>query len=122
MDDGARAPVHHAASPAAVYPDEVINSHRAFIARRRSLRPSQEYRVPTDEEWAEFTGHFERRRVALGDCGRSYDTPCIHEHVPLPAAATRPRPAFPPGPDLQQPRLPDSRSRIRPAGSAKPRT
>ena len=29
-----------------------------FIARRRSLRPSQEYRVPTDGEWAEFTAHF----------------------------------------------------------------
>src|SRR5439155_12996844 len=40
----------------AVYPEEVINGHRAFIARRRALRPSQEYRVPTDEEWAEFLG------------------------------------------------------------------
>ena len=28
----------------------------------------------------EFLGHFERRKVALGDCGRSYATPCIHEH------------------------------------------
>src|SRR5665647_2771598 len=27
----------------AVYPEEVINGHRAFIARRRSLRPSEEY-------------------------------------------------------------------------------
>ncbi len=77
----------------AVYPEEVINGHRAFIARRRSLRPSQEYRVPTDEEWAEFTGHFERRRVALGDCGRSYDTPCIHEHACLRCPLLRPDPA-----------------------------
>ena len=44
---------------------------RAFIARRRSARPSQEYRVPTDEEWAEFLGHFEHRKVALGDFGVS---------------------------------------------------
>ena len=58
----------------AVYPEEVINGHRAFIARRRALRPSEEYRTPTDEEWAEFLGHFERRKVALGDCGRSYAT------------------------------------------------
>jgi integrase len=65
----------------AVYPDEVISGHRAFIARRRSARPSQEYRVPTDEEWDQFLGHFEHRKVALGDCGRSYDTPCIHEHT-----------------------------------------
>jgi len=35
----------------AVYPDEVINGHRAFIARRRALRPSAEYRVPTEQEW-----------------------------------------------------------------------
>src|SRR5260370_25562914 len=67
----------------AVYPEEVINGHRAFITRRRSLRPAAEYRVPTDDEWAEFTGHFQRRKVALGDCGRSYDTPCIHGHAPL---------------------------------------
>ncbi len=79
--------------PLAVYPDEVISGHRAFIARRRSLRPSQEYRVPTDEEWAEFTGHFEHRKVALGDCGRSYDTPCIHEHSCLRCPLLRPDPA-----------------------------
>jgi site-specific recombinase XerD len=41
----------------AVYPEEVINAHRAFIARRRALRPSEEYRTPTDEEWDEFLGH-----------------------------------------------------------------
>ena len=64
----------------AVYPEEAINGHRAFIARRRELRPSEEYRTPNDEEWEEFLGHFERRRVALGDCGRAYGTSCIHEH------------------------------------------
>jgi len=67
----------------AVYPHETINGHRAFIARRRALRPAAEYRVPTDEEWDEFLGHFERRQVSLGECGRSYDTPCIHEHTCL---------------------------------------
>jgi integrase len=82
----------------AVYPEEVINGHRAFIARRRALRPATEYRTPTDEEWAEFLGHFERRKVALGDCGRSYDTPCIHEHSCLRCPLLRPDPA-------QRPRL-----------------
>jgi integrase len=77
----------------AVYPEEVINGHRAFIARRRSLRPGEEYRTPTDEEWEEFLGHFERRRVALGDCGRSYATPCIHEHSCLRCPLLRPAPA-----------------------------
>ena len=64
----------------AVYPEEAINGHRAFIARRRATRPSEEYRSPTDAEWEEFLGHVERRRVALGDCGRAYSTSCIHEH------------------------------------------
>jgi Phage integrase family len=77
----------------AVYPDEVINGHRAFIARRRAQRPSEEYRTPTDAEWAEFVGHFERRKVAVGDCGRSYDTPCIHEHSCLRCPLLRPDPA-----------------------------
>jgi hypothetical protein len=82
----------------AVYPEEVINGHRAFIARRRALRPSQEYRTPTDAEWEEFLGHFERRRVALGDCGRAYGTSCIHEHSCIRCSLLRPDPA-------QRPRL-----------------
>jgi hypothetical protein len=77
----------------AVYPEEVINGHRAFIARRRAIRPSEEYRVPTDEEWNEFLGHFERRKVALGTCGRSYATPCIHEHSCLRCPLLRPDPS-----------------------------
>jgi hypothetical protein len=64
----------------AVYPEEIINGHRAYIARRRALRPSEEYRTPADQEWDEFLGHFERRRVALGDCGRAYGSSCQHEH------------------------------------------
>ena len=76
----------------AVYPEEVINGHRAFIARRRALRPSSEYRVPTDEEWEEFLGHFERRKLSLGTCGRSYATPCIHEHSCIRCPLLRPDP------------------------------
>ena len=48
----------------AVYPDEAITAHLAFIARRRALRPTEEYRQPTDEEWQQFLGHFERRKVS----------------------------------------------------------
>lgn len=62
------------------YPEKSISAHRAFIARRRELRPSEEYRSPTPEEWDEFLGHFQRRRVELGDCGRAYGTSCAHEH------------------------------------------
>jgi integrase len=77
----------------AAYPEEVISAHRAFISRRRALRPSEEYRLPSDEEWEEFLGHFARRKVALGECGRSYATPCIHEHSCLRCPLLRPDPA-----------------------------
>ena len=59
----------------AVYPDEAIQAHLAFLARRRALRPTEEYRTPTDEEWQQFLGHFERRKVATGTCGRAFGTP-----------------------------------------------
>ena len=84
----------------AVYPEEVITGHRAFIARRRALRPSAEYRTPTDAEWEEFLGHFERRKLALGDCGRAYGTSCIHEHSCIRCPMLRIDPA-------QRPRLQD---------------
>jgi hypothetical protein len=65
----------------AVYPEEAIQSHLAFLARRRALRPSEEYRSPTEEEWQEFLGSFERRKVSIGTCARAYSTPCMHEHA-----------------------------------------
>ncbi|MFJ5645520.1 hypothetical protein [Streptomyces sp. NPDC093223] len=65
----------------AVYPEEAVQAHMAFLARRRSLRPSEEYGVPTDEEWHEFLGHFERRKVFIGACGRAFGTPCIDEQA-----------------------------------------
>jgi integrase len=77
----------------AVYPDEAIQAHLAFLARRRALRPTEEYRVPTDAEWEEFLGHFELRKVATGLCGRAYGTPCVHEHSCLRCSMHRPDPA-----------------------------
>jgi integrase len=77
----------------AVYPDEAIQAHMAFLARRRSLRPSEEYRVPTDDEWQEFLGHFERRKVSIGACGRAFGTPCIHEHACIRCPMLWPDPA-----------------------------
>ena len=56
-------------------------SHRAFIARRRQARPSEEYRTPTEEEWDEFLAHFEKRKLSAGICARAFGTPCIHEHA-----------------------------------------
>lgn len=89
----------------AVYPEEAIQSHLAFLARRRAQRPTDEYRVPSDEEWQEFLGHFELRKVATGICGRAFSTPCIHEHSCLRCSMHWPDPA-------QRPRIAEIRSNL----------
>ena len=63
----------------AVYPEEVIRHYRQFVDQRRTHRPSEEYREPSDAEWEEFRDHFSLRKVALGHCHRPYGTPCQHE-------------------------------------------
>lgn len=65
----------------AVYPEEVVRHFQAHIARQRALRPGEEYREPTEAEWAEFEKHFRHRKMALGDCYRPYGTDCPHEHA-----------------------------------------
>ena len=89
----------------AVYPDEAIQAHLAHLARRRALRPSEEYRAPTDEEWQQFLGHFERRKVATGTCGRAFATPCPHEHACIRCPMLWPDPA-------QQDRLAEIRDNL----------
>ncbi|MFD7620863.1 integrase [Streptomyces sp. NPDC059802] len=79
---------HHA-----VYPAETIEVHRAFISRRRALCPAEEYRTPTDAEWEDFLGHFERRELSVGTCARAYGTTCIHEHACVRCSLLRPDPA-----------------------------
>jgi integrase len=77
----------------AIYDQDVVEHYRGFLARRRQLRPSEEYREPTDAEWDEFLGHFEKRKVELGICGRAYGTPCQHEHACVRCPMLRPDPA-----------------------------
>jgi hypothetical protein len=83
---------------AAIYPEDVISHHRAFIARRRTERPGEEYRDLTAAEWDEFLAHFELRKVALGTCGRDFGTPCAHENACVRCPLLRVDPA-------QRPRL-----------------
>jgi len=77
----------------AVYPAETIEAHRAFIARHRATRPSEESRTPTEEEWDAFLAHFEKRKVSIGTCARAFGTPCIHEHACVRCSLLRPDPA-----------------------------
>jgi Phage integrase family len=90
----------------AVYPAEAIEAHRAFIARRRATRPSEEYRTPTDEEWDAFLAHFEKRKVSVGTCARAFASPCVHEHACVRCSLLRPDPA-------QRPRLEEIRANLR---------
>lgn len=77
----------------AVYPAEAIEAHRAFIAQRRTTRPSEEYRTPTEQEWDSFLAHFEKRKVSVGTCARAFGSPCIHEHACVRCSLLRPDPA-----------------------------
>lgn len=90
----------------ATYPEESITAYLAFLARRRQLRPTEEYRTPTDEEWEEFLGHFERRKVAVGTCTRAFGTACIHEHACVRCSMLWPEPT-------QRPRLIEIRDNLR---------
>ncbi|WP_331459249.1 site-specific integrase [Saccharothrix sp. NRRL B-16348] len=90
----------------AVYPAEAIEAHRAFIARRRTTRPSEEYRTPTDQEWDSFLAHFEKRKVSVGTCARAFGSPCVHEHACVRCSLLRPDPA-------QRPRLEEIRDNLK---------
>jgi site-specific recombinase XerD len=65
----------------AVFDEDVVRHSMEFFARRRELRPAEEYRPVTEAEWAEFEEHFDKRKVELGSCARPYGTPCQHEHA-----------------------------------------
>ncbi len=65
----------------AVFDEEVVRHYQAHLARRRAVRSKDEYRPATEDEWAEFEQHFDKRKVELGNCGRPYGTPCQHEHA-----------------------------------------
>lgn len=77
----------------AIYPTEALEAHRLFIARRRAARPSEEYRTPTNAEWDAFLAHFERRKLSVGTCSRTINSPCIHEHACIRCPLLRPDPA-----------------------------
>ncbi|GAA0999580.1 hypothetical protein GCM10009551_069580 [Nocardiopsis tropica] len=65
----------------AVFEEDTTRHYQAHLQRRRALRPTEEYRSLTAGEWTEFEEHFDKRKVELGSCGRSYATPCSHEHA-----------------------------------------
>ncbi len=65
----------------AVFEEDTTRHYQAHLQRRRAVRPSEEYRSVTAQEWTDFEEHFDKRKVELGSCGRPYATPCSHEHA-----------------------------------------
>jgi hypothetical protein len=55
---------------------DVMHHYQQFLQHRRDLRPIEEYRATTAQEWSEFEEHFDKRKVELGGCARPYGTPC----------------------------------------------
>lgn len=100
----------------AVDPAEAIEAHRAFIARRRALRPSEEYRTPTSDEWDAFLAHFEIRDhlnvrgvATAGEAVRDSGGPRRCADVgptAVPVVLSRPRPKGIPGPQELEATLP----------------
>jgi hypothetical protein len=76
----------------AIFPEDVIRSHRAFIENRRQLRSAEEYRDVSETEWSEFEDHFANRKIAIGDCMRAYGTNCVHEYACEQCKLARPDP------------------------------
>jgi hypothetical protein len=55
-----------------VYSEEVVRHLSGPRREAPGLRPSEEYREPTETEWDEFERHFRHRKMALGDYYRPY--------------------------------------------------
>ncbi|MFD6550474.1 tyrosine-type recombinase/integrase [Streptomyces sp. NPDC058398] len=65
----------------AVFAEDIVKHYQEFLNHRRALRPEGEYVDVTQDEWAEFEEHFDKRKVELGNCARPYGSPCQHEHA-----------------------------------------
>ncbi|MBC7301260.1 MAG: tyrosine-type recombinase/integrase [Nocardia sp.] len=62
-----------------VFNEDVIRHYQAHLDKRRQLRPTEEYRNITADEWTDFQEHFDKRKIELGGCARPYGSGCQHE-------------------------------------------
>ncbi|MEG8184603.1 phage integrase family protein [Nocardia terpenica] len=59
--------------------EDLVRHYQAHLEKRRTLRPPEEYREVTADEWNDFQEHFDKRKVELGGCARPHGTGCQHE-------------------------------------------
>ncbi|MFI6086187.1 tyrosine-type recombinase/integrase [Streptomyces sp. NPDC051217] len=64
----------------AVYPEEVIRHYRQFVDQRRTHRPSEEYREPSDTEWQDS--------ATTSACPRTRSAPATGPMAPLASMKT----------------------------------
>ena len=77
----------------AVYPDEAIQAHLAFLARRRACGPARNTASPPTTSGTSSSATSNAARSPLGTCGRAFGTPCIHEHACIRCSMLWPDPA-----------------------------
>ncbi|WP_202870911.1 tyrosine-type recombinase/integrase [Kribbella pratensis] len=78
----------------AVFEEDTVRHYQHFLARRRALRPDDEYGPVNADEWSKFEERFDKRKVELGDCDRPYGSPCQHEHACIRCPMLRINPAM----------------------------
>ena len=59
----------------------------------RACVPPRNTAPPPTRNGSEFLGHFERRKVSIGTCGRAFGTGCVHEHACVRCSLLWPDPA-----------------------------
>ena len=65
---------------------DVYGRNRKFGNRSEAI-PENKFEIKTKSEYQTCVdelislGHFERRKLALGECGRAYGSDCIYEHA-----------------------------------------
>src|SRR5260370_32844777 len=58
----------------AVFNEDLIRHYPGFLDRRRHLRPPDEYRPPTDQQWTESQDHYPQHKEQPGNCVPPYVT------------------------------------------------
>jgi hypothetical protein len=75
----------------AVFQKDLIRSYRAFLDKRCPVRPAEEYREPTDDEWRESQEHFHTRKLELGGLAPVNEDDWSRSFATSATASTRPK-------------------------------
>ncbi|MAS53988.1 MAG: hypothetical protein CMJ44_05090, partial [Pimelobacter sp.] len=105
-----------------VFQEDVIRHYQTHLANRRAARPVADYRPVTDQEWAEFEEHFDKRKIELANAGAptrlpantntpASDAPCCTSTPRCSEGSTRSTPTCSPAAHTPRPRGGSGRSK-----------